>query len=705
LPQDYSTDAVAAEERDLLGLSLADKPTIRILLYTDDRQEVVNRPVGTFGLGRMIRQLRAHAPAFADLDIQYETRYPAGSSEAKNKIHVVLAKADEAKKTIDQIWFFGLHQVNKKNFKLGLGGGGPESELDTNEVNELRCRMDAGLGVLMTGDHANKQPLDALPPDPNSPCPDPRGPNTFLGLGRALGRCVPRAGLLRDWEDSPTAAPRDRYDTQVVTFGTGDENQLSFESDNVPQQLILRTFNETGRPKLEGQPHPLFFYKGGRAIQLFPDHPHEGAVVIPEDLKECDWPKYNGFQPKPRVVAYGLDKRNGRRLKLVAAYNGDGAHVGRIVADSTWHHYFNVNLENFQRPLLEDSAADQIGQFYGNLALWLSPLGKRYEMFDAMVRWLVDHPVMAEEVGPVPSKRLRDLVAAGGIARRLLSKVASPCEIHELLQMAVDERYFGRYETLYLPEKGFHLNLLPSKELLLGYLVHHYQQVMTETLGLTLSDDALRGMRRKAAVTGSESAFRRQAHELERTAMSALKFFERDNTRSSILSEKQEPERSFETPLDVNQPSQRSNTMAACEIDPTVPFNIDLILDKDPNTSERITFRNVRNTAGVITGDVFDENEKMSDLTGTCAPITGTGEANLSLLTFIFGVRDNRGQDVRIFLSGVAFPISANPTKLEFHGALLAFEPITVTPTVTGGQLEDLPIDPGDTGTGNGNQT
>jgi hypothetical protein len=530
-------------------------------------------------------------------------------------------------------------------------------------------------------------------------------PKTYLGLGRALGNCVPRAGLLRDWEGPPTTNFRDRNDTQVVTFGTDDNSQLSFQSDPVPQQLILRTFSESGRPVLEGKPHPLFFYKQGRAIQLFPDHQHEGAIVIPHDFPESLWPAKNGFQPKPRVVAYGLDKRNGRRLKLVAAYDGDRVGAGRIVADSTWHHYFNINLENFQHPGADGTATDQIGQFYRNLAFWLSPLKKRRKMHDAMVQWLTQHPTVSEEVGPAPSKRLRDTMKTGRVARRLLSDVASACEIHELLQPSLAGPYRRRYETLYLPENGLQLSTLPSKELMLGCLIHQVQEGLSKSIGLSLSKDSRREMCRGAVAAGCWMAFDRQARALARTAAVALQFLARADARTTTDRERAEPETGLEADPNATLQSERRNAMAACVInDPPVVVMV-LTLDRDPTRSETLTFNDVRINAGVITGRVFDEADEMSALTGTCSPSTVTGEADVSLMTFVFSVRDNRGRVVGIFLTGVGFPRTADPTKLDFRGTVRAFTPTARTPPIMNGQLEFLAIDPGDTGTGNGNQT
>src|ERR1051326_4669149 len=212
-----TSDSLVAGDRELFGLTGIERPTIKILLYTDAPFDVVKEPVGDFGLGRMIALLKAHAPAFADLCVKWESRYPRGSTHADNKIHVLLRREqEETGQPFDQIWFFGLHQVNKKNFDPRLGGGGPESELDADEVKALRAWMGQGGGVLMTGDHANLRPEDALEPDPNPPCPYRFGNPPFAGLGRALGRCVQRAGEMRDWDGPPTAREEDSNDTEVT---------------------------------------------------------------------------------------------------------------------------------------------------------------------------------------------------------------------------------------------------------------------------------------------------------------------------------------------------------------------------------------------------------------------------------------------------------------------------------------------------------
>jgi hypothetical protein len=476
-------------------LPRAEKPTIRILLYTDD-PKVTDDTNKDWGLGLMIDHLNARPPAFANLCVELINRNAGGGTPSKHKLYPELISK------YDQIWFFGIHQTNRRNFTLGVLRGGPESELDDKEVAALAEWMRAGKkegmrggGVLMTGDHANEPPSDAVNPVGNPPGSTGSGRKHFLGLGRALGHRVPRAGLLRKWKGPPTSFKDDSYNTLVLSFGTNvDDGAL--EIDPVPQQLILQTFDEKGNPVQGGYSHPLFLYKPGRSIQLFPDHPHEGAVVFPKKFDKRVWPVRKGVQPKPLVVAHGIDKRNAQLLKIVAAYNGDCAEVGRIVADSTWHHYFNVNLESFRSPGDEDSPTDIIGQYYANLALWLSPRKARYEMAHAMIHQLAHHPVILEEAGlsdrqASEEQKTVEALNVGRMAFDLVSREASPCEIHELVQALIPEVGCGLFETLYLPDRASTLSYLPSKELLLGRAVNLYRRKMA---AVESSGGKLKGM-------------------------------------------------------------------------------------------------------------------------------------------------------------------------------------------------------------------
>jgi hypothetical protein len=704
MPNDVLDDAPIEASRSLHNLPTSEKPTIRILLYTDDPQEIVKGPAADLGLGLMINHLEGHPPAFANLSITYEPRYTGIGPKANNKINLVLDNADAKGEPFDQVWVFGLHQVNRQSFSMGVGGGGPESELDKAEISAFERRMDTGLGVLITGDHANRQPPDIVPLDLNSTCDDPRRGDQFLGLGRALGRCIPRAGELRDWEGKPTSQPRFSFNTQVVVFGTNVDTQSGFDLDTTPQQLILQTFNDKGRPSLNGQPHPLFFYRQGQAIQLFPDHVHEGAVVIPESLS-ARWPKKNNVRPQPRVVAYGLDKRNGNLLKLVGAYDGDFVDVGRIVADSTWHHYFNVNLRGFQHPGALFSPTDQIGQYYRNLALWLTPRRLRIQMAEVMARWIAQQPSIAELVGPRPSKLLSEMMNTGSAAMKLLTEVASACEIHELFQTLVPEAKRRGYEAFYFPEKGFALSPLPSKELLLGALVHGVTLQSTKSIALN-SAEAKLASHQSAIAAASELAFKRQKLRVERTARSLQRFV--GDTSPSSSAPGINTESNLSTKLNNELSSERSFVMAICDAD---KWRMTFRLDANPNIVEELFFANLKLTDGVIKGDVEKPlGNKIADLVGTCGPFAGGTRPMFSSISFVFRLKTiGGGAEVGMFMAGLAFLRDDGTGKLigEFRGRYITFPPDANTPAATK-EVEIAAIlgtGSGDTGTGTGTQT
>lgn len=702
---EFMLDLIAAE-RELVGLSRLEKPTIKILLYTDARDDVVKAPVGDFGLGRMIALLKEHGPAFADLDIRWESRYPTGSNHAENKIHVVLRKEEEkTRKPFDQIWFFGAHLVNRKTFEPGIGGGGPESELDTDEVAALKAWMCEGGGVLMTGDHAEKRSGDALPPNPNPPCPHPPKQDEYAGLGRALGRCVPRAGELRDWEGPPTAREDDSNDTQVTPFircGEEFRDQILFQRDRIPQQLILPTFDEKGNPMLGGKPHPLFFYRDGcGSIQFFPDHIHEGEVVIPGSFPETVWPKNTTtkFQPLPSVVAYGLDKRSGKKINLLAAYDGSIAGVGRIVADSSWHHYFNVNLSGFKQPGQPGSPIDQIGQFYGNLAVWLSPTIKRFQIVEAMFRWLAQDPQVMEELGPREKANIADRRRAGAAALRFLSRVSSPCEIHELLQITIPQSYRDTepFETLYLPERGYNLTWLPSQELLLGCIIKWYPRELLDDTGASLADTKRLEKVSAAFEAGANDAFEEQQRKVSVTASFAQSFLNQARLKASNLSV-DEMGRDVEASFSIGQSSERSSVMSVCTQD---SWEMDLIKSGPSASENHFSFRDITPQGERLTGVVLDiDTGEVTPLSGTCFSFgEATQPSDLSIMSFQFTVRGNGGTPVGIFMTGFGF--TANNLR-RFKGWYFTS---AAAPEFSVGIEREFGVDPGDTGTGNGNQT
>lgn len=362
------------------------KPHIDILVYTDstvvnfeDRPDDPDVPAG-FGLKLMHDLILELRPPIYDIKLDLLLR-EVDEGVATNKLSShLLAKYDE-------VWFFPT-----------LDRGSKETELTPPEIDSLRQWMTSG-GVLITGDHSN-------PCSPNFGeivVPAAATFQPLCNLGKMLGQRVPRAGELRAWDGPPAADPPGNYNTQVPVFPpqvlapdgllrqsffpASSIESLRLQEDGIPQNLhlVLETLTHF---------HPLLHTTDG-IVNVFPDHMHEGHIRIPEILGD-DWPTVDGFQAKPKVIARGTDKRNGNIYDILAVYDGDRVGAGRIVADSTWHHYFNVNLRGFARSP-DNSVISKIANYYSNLVWWLAPLKKRQQLAESAI-WVMSWTDSMREV-------------------------------------------------------------------------------------------------------------------------------------------------------------------------------------------------------------------------------------------------------------------------------------------------------------------
>jgi len=245
------------------SLDRMEKPSIRVLIYTDDPNKI--REDGNFGIREFRRQLAAHPPAFANIDLRPVISRNSGphlNQHADRRIDTELNQNPNS--PYHEVWFFGLHQIKKDQYRFQFpGGGGPRSEFDKDEVAALEewMRVDPangskGIGVLVAGDHANPPPDQQPISGATKFCPPSLDHKTFLSLGRALGIKIPRAQFLRIWEGPPTHCEEDSFNTLFPPPN---------EIDPIPQQLILPRFDQYGNPSPTGEPHNVFRGKIGRA--------------------------------------------------------------------------------------------------------------------------------------------------------------------------------------------------------------------------------------------------------------------------------------------------------------------------------------------------------------------------------------------------------------------------------------------------------
>lgn len=185
------------------------------------------------------------------------------------------------------------------------------------------------------------------------------------------------------------------------------------------------------------QAHPLIRLSNGGALDVYPDHPHEGECRIPTDLSTTfdldgvstpEWPGGPFFfmRPRPRAVAYAMSGGNGfespdksavvpRSFIAIAAYDGHFGDVGRVVTDATWHHYVNINLVGMRPGGVSNADMQAIEAFWSNMVNWLMPAKVRRCLWPwLVVTTLLDHPILEELVIPEPDpKRVRELEAVG----------------------------------------------------------------------------------------------------------------------------------------------------------------------------------------------------------------------------------------------------------------------------------------------------
>lgn len=408
----------------------------------------------------------------------------------------------------DEVWLFGVTtnywqtpppgQTAPFATRSAQRGRYPQDRLGPAELDNLTAHMNGGRGLFATGDHAR--------------------------LGRGLCGFVDRARSMRHWEDfGPGSGDEVSGPGQASMRGANrnDSNatghdlgyQFSDQSDDIPQQLQLRLYHApAGLLRRERYPHPILCSPLGR-IDVFPDHPHEGEVMVPSDLTlTCrdgsqEYPARtdgSGVQV-PEIIAWGrvaagntasaTPGHPGNKIAtvahqfgLLAAYDGHRAAVGRVVTDSTWHHFVNVNLigifeggvfDDFGR-LGEDPSKHtgflatpagrahlaRIRHYYVNTAVWLAHPDRIRAMNDVLWWDVIWSDRLVEATTLDPSHTLRDLSVVdlwhiGSEARDVLGRRASVCRTVELVIDLLDWEEFNPWVNPWDPGIGKEVPVIP----------------------------------------------------------------------------------------------------------------------------------------------------------------------------------------------------------------------------------------------------
>ena len=392
---------------------------------------------GFFGLSEFIRVLNAvvfppyHVTkAHRDID-------PNGAADIQNfKFDAVDLSA------FDEIWLFGV-----------AASGGTNNSMTDSELAALTKFMNGGGGVFATGDHED--------------------------LGVELCGRVPRVRSMRKWyfpaagplgePVAPPAIGSDRVETtqrrpgDTVTF-------FDDQSDDIPQPLTLRWYPNTSLFTLMVHPHPLMCGLKG-AIRVAPDHMHEGEVITPWDLTATltfngqNFVEYpadsSGSQWPPEIVAWGRvigeanvstegvhigdpNIANPRTFGVVGAYDGHRVGVGRVAVDSTWHHFFNINLIGdpvapfpknigFNASTQGQAALSEIENYYRNVALWLIRPGKLWWIYPAVIYAAWRAQPLNMIVNANRNYTYQDLIGLGRLGSQFIGGFLPPCSTYAIL--------------------------------------------------------------------------------------------------------------------------------------------------------------------------------------------------------------------------------------------------------------------------------
>jgi len=314
----------------------------------------------------------------------------------------------------DQVWLFGINN----------GVGLPAAELTV-----VEAYMNGGGGLFATGDHGT--------------------------LGSSLCGNITRVKDMRYWADFGAnevgMSQARRNDTNRPKAGDSTSLYFDNQSDNIPQNIAVRTFGA-------GMPHPLLSIstsiRPSGIIDIMPDHPHEG-----ECKQETSFTA-NGVTVPTQIIATsfvlgGSTTAGGAGKALtephcfpsIAVWDGRFANAGRIVVDSTWHHFININLNGVgsnggdipgQQSGLTSSDFIAIRQYFMNISLWMSRrkswwCWRRFIWVELLRDSQLIEASLNNPAEKIENISLADLNSIGSLAEEILASKFNPSFAREFL--------------------------------------------------------------------------------------------------------------------------------------------------------------------------------------------------------------------------------------------------------------------------------
>lgn len=331
---------------------------VRVLVYADGSVHFSGG--GFMGLQYVYNLLKSRSYFYVDFQVEFAHRDGTDPTATIPGAQALTSPTLDLMNRFDEVWFFGINE---------------NPNLSAAEVTLLDQFMAAPKqgGVLVTGDHAD--------------------------LGKGITSQLKRAGGMRRYP-APQAAPPGWNTTLEDGPDAGVTFDFNDQSDDKPQTIRYRRYGVPSNFAFQRRyrPHPVLCGPDG-PIDILPDHQHEGEALAPAVAAgDPNWPTKAGHQELPEVIAFGKIKdpaatNHGKEIGVVSAYNGHNVDTGRIVADATWHHWFDINLTGIAAPPSPyagfdatpagQAALKKIDAYFLNVGVWLAPPARQAEMRNA----------------------------------------------------------------------------------------------------------------------------------------------------------------------------------------------------------------------------------------------------------------------------------------------------------------------------------
>lgn len=372
-----------------------------------------------YSVARALESISLFCTRFITFDVYKEKLESYLSDEQAQRIKERVGEADV-------IMLFG-YRANQDHMR--------ENQVQESPFNKVIWEaMKEGKGVFACGDHETR--------------------------GQWLCGSIPIVQDLQLWDEPvPTTARSGEYVNDTILrpdfWLYSGFDSYHHQSDNIPTELFPH-YSAYFHPFHKLYPyvhnvHPVLslpvLLRGKPVLKKFPDHMHEGEVVLPNEARireatidgefvyPCSEPGFlapyalAGIDSKKYEILGENLKLTKRRFLCLGGFDGFPCKRGRVLVDSSFHHWVHVNLTGeldppgrevtleyrseykarFGKAIFNGLAEEdflEISNYFLNTVLWLAPRAKQIEMAVRGLHWAVEEVRKGRHTNPTAAHPL-----------------------------------------------------------------------------------------------------------------------------------------------------------------------------------------------------------------------------------------------------------------------------------------------------------